>query len=59
MRRAINIEWDCDDEEKNGSVQFIGPDRVDIPDYVEDEDIADWLSYIYEFCVYGFKIENI
>lgn len=59
MRRAINIEWDCDNEKENGLVQFIGPDSVDIPDYVEDKDVADWLSYIYEFCVYGFEIETV
>ena len=59
-RKATNIMWDYDDEEYNGTAQWLGlPDHVDIPDDVEDDDIADYLSDKYEFCVFGFNIETI
>lgn len=56
-RRATDILWDYDDEEFGGTAQWLGlPDHVDIPDEIEDEDIADYLSDKYEFCVFGFEI---
>ena len=57
MRKAINIMWDYDEEEENGTAQFLGlPDHVNIPDDVADDDVADWLSDRYAFCVFGFDI---
>ncbi len=57
MRRADNIIWDYDEEEENGTAQFLGlPDHADIPDGIDDEDVADYLSDTYGFCVYGFTM---
>lgn len=56
-RKATDILWDYDDEEYNGTAQWLGlPDHVDIPDEVDDDGVADWLSDEYEFCVFGFNI---
>lgn len=60
MRKAINIMWDYDEEEFGGTAQWLGlPDHVDIPDEIDDEDIADYLSDQYEFCVFGFDVETL
>jgi hypothetical protein len=60
MRQAKNILWDYGEEEENGTALFLGlPDHADIPDHVKDEDIADWLSDTYEFCVYSFDVERM
>lgn len=57
MRKAINIMWDYDEDEFGGTAQWLGlPDHVEIPDDVDDEDVADWLSDEYEFCVFSFDI---
>ena len=59
-RRATNIMWDYDEEEFGGTAQWLAlPDHVDIPDEIEDEDIADYLSDKYEFCVFGFDVETL
>ena len=35
------------------------PDRIEIPFYVSDDEIADMLSDEYGFCVLGFNIEQV
>ena len=50
---TINIQWDTDGEEVNL------PDRVEIPFYVSEDEIADMLSDEYGFCVLGFDIEQV
>ncbi len=58
MRRAINIEWDYD--EGDGTAQFLGlPDHVDIPNNINENEIADYLSDTYNFCVYGFSVITV
>lgn len=52
--RAINIMWDIDEDIVDGSL----PDRVEIPNGIDEEDVADWLSDTYAFCVFGFDIEQ-
>ena len=38
--------------------EFLGlPDKVPIPDDVEDEDVADWLSDVYGYCINGLDIK--
>ena len=50
---VVNIQWDTDGEEVNL------PDRIEIPFYVSDDEIADMLSDEYGFCVLGFNIEQV
>lgn len=52
MRYAVNIEWDTDGE----PVDL--PNEVAIPDSVDDENIADFLSDEYEFCVFTCEVEE-
>lgn len=40
MLRAVNIAWDCEDEEVLETL----PDEVDIPDDIDEEDIEDYIS---------------
>ena len=54
---AINIKWDIDWDVDVESVNL--PDRVEIPFYVSDDEIADMLSDEYGFCVLGFNIEQV
>ena len=48
---AVDIDWDTDDEE-----DIDLPSRVEIPFNVDDDEIADYLSDTYGFCVFGFDI---
>lgn len=54
-RYATDIEWDTD----GNDMSEILPTRVHIPSYIEDDEIADYLSDEYEYCVFGFDIEQI
>ena len=51
-RIATNIEWDTDGED------VVLPSEVEIPDNIEEDAIADYLSDEYGFCVFGFGIEK-
>jgi len=53
MRKATCIEWDCDNE---GEVNL--PAEVEIPDAIAEDEIADYLSDTYGFCVIGFVVET-
>jgi len=48
--------WDVDDWDIEGSLHL--PDMVEVPKSVPIEDIADWLSDRYGFCVYTFDIHE-
>lgn len=51
--RAINIDWDIDEE----NVEL--PEEIDIPDGITDvEAISDYLSDMTGFCHKGFEIED-
>lgn len=50
---AVDIEWDTDGEQINNL-----PTRVEIPFFVDDDEIADFLSDEYGYCVFGFNIEQ-
>ena len=53
---AVDIVWDTDGEDE----EDLGlPSRVEIPFFVDDEEIADYLSDEYGYCVFGFVIEQI
>ena len=55
---AVDIVWDTDGEDE----EDLGlPSRVEIPFFVDDDDddeIADYLSDEYGYCVFGFNIEQ-
>ena len=44
----VQVNWDTDNE----SIDL--PNMVDVPDNMEEEDIADWLSDKYGWCVNSF-----
>ena len=48
---VVNIQWDTDGEDVNL------PTQVEIPFYMDGDDIAGMLSDEYGFCVLGFNIE--
>jgi hypothetical protein len=51
MRIATDIDWDYDDDDEQDL-----PTEVEIPNDVEDDEIADYLSDEYGFCVRSFCI---
>ena len=54
--KIYNIMWDIDYyEEDNNKIML--PTKLIIPNMDIDE-VADWLSDEYGFCVQGFNIEN-
>ena len=48
--KATNIKWDTDGEYVSGL-----PTEVVIPDNVDPEDVADWLSDTYGFCIFSYE----
>jgi hypothetical protein len=53
---AVDIVWDTDGEDEDD----LGlPSRVEIPFFEDDDEIADYLSDKYGYCVFGFNIEQI
>jgi hypothetical protein len=51
--KAINIDWDVDDEEDSKLL----PTEIDIPDGMEDEEeISNYLSNVTGFCHNGFYL---
>ena len=51
--KLFNIEWDTDGE-------YIAdlPTEVEILCDVEGEDVTDYLSDIYGFCVFGYEVND-
>lgn len=57
--KAVNINWDIDrDDYINLAEQdMLPPTEVELPDDIrDDDDIADWLSDNYGWCVNSFDI---
>lgn len=56
--KAVNINWDIDrDDYINLAEQdMLPPTEVELPDDIQDDDIADWLSDNYDWCVNSFDI---
>lgn len=61
---AVNIEWDTDGEDINlpREVEIpseVIPEDADIDEYIEGytEEVEDYLSDNYGFCVFGFNLE--
>jgi hypothetical protein len=56
--KAINIIWCIDDEGSDFNPNgYNGPREVEIPNEIEEDDIADYLSDEYGFLVESFDIE--
>lgn len=54
IRKAIEINWSIDEDDEDVNL----PSEVDIPWNVYDDDVADWLSDEYEFCVEDYNVEE-
>lgn len=53
--KATEIDWDVDDIE---IIEELGlPDEVELPSDIEEDEVADYLSDAYGFCVNSFVIE--
>ena len=52
---ATNIKWDTD-----GDIEILDdlPTEVDIPYDMEEDEICDYLSDEYGYCVFGFDVEK-
>lgn len=50
-RREVYVEWDVSDSEFETYVDEGVPHRVWVPTSVDEEDISDWLSDEYGYCV--------
>ena len=56
--REVYVEWDVSDSEFENFVYEGVPRKVYIPKSVAEEDIADWLSDKYGYCVESYTIDN-
>ena len=54
--KAINIEWDIDDFEGDLDELQMLPNEIDIPKYLTDDDISDYISEVTGFCHKGFEL---
>ena len=54
--REVSVEWDVSDSEFEGFMDEGVPRKVYVPMSVAEEDIADWLSDKYGYCVESFTI---
>ena len=56
--REVYVEWDVSDSEFENFVYEGIPRKVYVPKSVAEEDIADWLSDKYGYCVESYTINN-
>lgn len=56
--REVYVEWDVSDSEFENFVYEGVPRKVYVPMSVAEEDIADWLSDKYGYCVRSYTIED-
>ena len=54
--REVYVEWDVSDSEFENFMDEGVPRKVYVPMSVAEEDIADWLSDKYGYCVESFTI---
>lgn len=55
--REVYVEWDVSDSEFENFVYEGVPRKVYVPMSVAEEDIADWLSDKYGYCVRSYTID--
>ena len=60
IMKAYNILWDVDDEGDGSREEILKnlPTEMEIPDGVDEEDVADYLSDETGFCHFGFELEK-
>jgi len=52
----IKVDWDLTDDDKTFTPDEVGvPVVVEVPDEIEEEDITEWLSDKYGWCLFGWK----
>jgi hypothetical protein len=56
--RTAYVEWDISDSEYETFVDENIPTEVEIPFYVTDEEVEDYLSDKYGYCVESYTIDN-
>lgn len=56
--RIINVNWDVSDSEYESFVKAGIPRRIFVPMSVDMEDIENWLSIQFGFCVESYTIEE-
>ena len=56
--REVYVEWDVSDSEFENFMDEGVPRKVYVPMSVAEEDIADWLSDKYGYCVESYTINN-
>ena len=56
--RIAYVEWDISDSEYETFVNENIPTEVEIPFYVTDEEVEDYLSDKYGYCVESYTIDN-
>lgn len=52
-RIAFNIDWDTENDDLDL------PNEVEIPNEIDEEMIADYLSDTYGFCINSFNIKDV
>ena len=55
--REVSVEWDVSDSEFENFMDEGVPRKVYVPMSVAEEDIADWLSDKYGYCVESYTID--
>lgn len=55
---ATNIMWDVSDDIIFDIIVDEPPTEVEVPDDIDPDDIAGWLSDEYGYCVKGFALES-
>ena len=56
--RTAYVEWDISDSEYETFVDENIPTEVEIPFYITDEEVEDYLSDKYGYCVENYTIDN-
>ena len=56
MYVAYDIRYDTDGDE---TLAALLPKEIPIPDGIEDDAIADYVSDLTEFCVFGFRVKQV
>lgn len=56
--RAFNIDWDIDNDGyiTPSEHDLLPPTELELPDDIQEDEIADWLSDTYGWCVNSFEI---
>lgn len=58
--KAYNIIWDVDEDDGITKEEILAnlPSEIEIPDDVDEEDVADYLSDQTGYCHFGFQLDQ-